>query len=66
MYDSRPHVVIITLGNNLYRIPEVVLPLVISLTIAKQHSKIVSQTRKSFFLTTRSQGKKKIVAIASK
>ena len=66
MYESRPRVVIISLGNNLYRIPEVVLPPVISLTTAKQHSKIVSQTRKFIFLTTHSQGKKNIVATASK
>ena len=66
MYDSRPRVVIITLGNNLYMIPEVVLPPVISLTTAKQHNKIVSQTKKFIFLTTRSQGKKNIVATTSK
>ena len=66
MYVSRPRVVIITLGNNLYRIPEVVPPPVISLTTAKQRSKIVSQTRKFIFLTTHSQGKKSIVAIALK
>ena len=66
MYESRPHVVIITLGNNLYRIPKVVLPPVISLTTVKQHSKIVSQMRKFIFLTTRSHGKKNIVATTSK
>ena len=62
VHDSRLRVFIITLGNNLYKIPEVRPPLVISLTIAKQRSKIVSQTRKFIFLTTRSQGKKNIVA----
>ena len=66
MYDSRPRAVIITLGNNLYRVPEVVPPPVISLTTAKQRSKIVSQTRKLIFLTTHSQGKKNIVATTSK
>ena len=66
MYESRPCAVIITLGNNSYRIPEVVLPPVISLTTAKQRSKIVSQTRKFIFLTTRSQGKKNIGAKTSK
>ena len=50
----------------MYRIPEVVLPPAISLTIAKQRSKIVSQTRKFIFLTTRSQGKKNIVATTLK
>ena len=66
MYDSRPRVVIITLGNNLYRIPEVVPPLVISLTTAIQCSKIVSQTRKFIFITIHSQGKDNIMATASK
>ena len=66
MYESRPRAVIITLGNNLYSIPEVVPPPAISLTTAKQRSKIVSQTRKFIFLTTHSQGKKNIVATTSK
>ena len=66
MYESRPRAVIITLGNNLYRIPEVVPPPAISLTTATQRSKIVSQTRKFIFLTTHSQGKKNIVATTSK
>ena len=66
MYDSKPHAIIITLGNNLYRIPEVVPPLVISLTTAKQCSKIVSQTRKFVFFTTRSRRKNNIVSTTSK
>ena len=66
VYESRSRAVIITLRNNLYKIPEVVLPPVISLTTTKQRSKIVSQTRKLIFLTTHSQGKKNIVATTSK
>ena len=66
MYESRPRAIIITFGNNLYRIPEVVPPPVISLTTVKQRSKIVSKTRKFIFLTTRSQGKKNIVSTTSK
>ena len=54
MYESRPCAVVITLGNNFYRILEVVLPLVISLTTTKKRSKIISQTRKFIFLTTHS------------
>ena len=54
VYKSRPRAVIITLGNNLYRILKVVPPPIISLTTAKQRSKIVSQTRKFIFLTTHS------------
>eukprot|EP00253_Pinus_taeda_P036053 PITA_36053 len=62
LYESRPHVVIITLGNNLYRIPEVALPSAISLVIAKQCSKLISKTGKFVFLMIRPQGKKKTVA----
>jgi len=35
MYESRPHVVIVTLGNKLYSIPEVAPPTAISLVTAK-------------------------------
>ena len=66
MYESRPHSIVITLGNKLYRIPEVVPPPAISLTTAKQRSKIISQPRKYTFIIIRPQGKKKIVATASK
>ena len=66
MYKSIPRAIIITLGNNLYRIPKVVLPPIISLTTGKQRSKIVSQTRKFIFLTTHSQGKNNIGATTSK
>ena len=60
MYESRPYSAVITLGNKLYRIPEVVPHPAIFFTIAKQRSQIVSQTRKFIFLTTRSHGKKKM------
>ena len=50
VYESRPHAVIVTLGNKLYRIPEVPLAPTISLVTAKQYSKIISQTRKFCFL----------------
>jgi hypothetical protein len=50
VYDSRPRVVIITLGNKLYRIPEIVPPTTISLVTTKQCSKIISKTRKFVFL----------------
>ena len=66
MYESRPLSVVITLGNKFYRILEVALPPAISLTITKQHSKIVSETRKFIFLTTRSQGKNNIMVTTSK
>ena len=50
VYESRPRAVIITLGNKLYRIPEVPPPMTISLVTAKQCSKLISQTRKFIFL----------------
>jgi hypothetical protein len=42
VYESRPHSVIITLGRQLYRIPEVAPPTTISLISAKQCSKVIS------------------------
>jgi hypothetical protein len=53
VYESRPRVVIITLGNKLYRIPEIALPTTISLVTVKQCSKLVSKTRKFVFLMIR-------------
>ena len=50
VYESRPHVVIVTLGNKLYKIPEVPPPAAISLVTTKQSSNIISQTRKFVFL----------------
>jgi hypothetical protein len=66
VYESRPRSVIITLANKLYRILEVAPPTAISLITAKQCSKIISQTRKFVFLMIRPQGKKKVVATASR
>jgi hypothetical protein len=42
VYESRPHSVIITLGRQLYRIPEVAPPTTISLISAKKCSKVIS------------------------
>ena len=66
VYESRPHVVIITLGNKLYRISEIASPTTISLVTTKQCNKIISQTRKFVFLMIRPQGKRKTVAMTSK
>eukprot|EP00253_Pinus_taeda_P029996 PITA_29996 len=46
VYESRPRVVIITLGNQLYRILEVAPPTAISLITVKQCSKLISKTGK--------------------
>ena len=51
VYESRPHTVIFSLGNKLYKIPKVPLSVAISLVTAKQCSKLISQTMKFFFLT---------------
>ena len=66
MYESQPRAVIITLGNNLYRIPEVPPLAATSLVTAKQCSKLISKTGKFVFLMIRPQGKKKIMATTSK
>ena len=66
VYESQPRAVIVTLGNKLYRIPEVPPPPTISLVTAKQCSKLISKTRKFVFLMIRPQDKKKTVATTSK
>ena len=66
MYESRPRAVIVTLGNKLYRIPEVPPPMAISLVSAKKCSNLISQTRKFIFLIICPQGKKNVVATTSK
>jgi hypothetical protein len=66
VYESRHHVVIVTLGNKLYRIPEVPPPTAISLVTAKQCSKLISKTEKFVFLMIYPQVKKKNVATTSR
>jgi hypothetical protein len=66
VYESRPRVVIITLGNKLYKIPEIALPTTIFLVTAKQWSKLISKTRKFVFLMIHPQGKRNIVAMTSR
>eukprot|EP00253_Pinus_taeda_P026499 PITA_26499 len=50
IYESRPRAIIVTLGNKLYRIPEVASPTAISLVTTKQCSKLISKTEKFIFL----------------
>jgi hypothetical protein len=47
VYDSRPRSVIITLGDHLYRIPEVVP----TTAPPKQHRKVISHTAESIIFT---------------
>jgi hypothetical protein len=61
MYESRPRNVIITLGRQLYRIPEVAPPTTILIS-AKQWSKVISQTEKFVFFVIRAHSKSKVVA----
>jgi hypothetical protein len=62
VYDSRPHSVIITLGRQLYMIPEVAPPTTISLISARKCSKAISQNGKFVFFVIRAHSKKKISA----
>jgi hypothetical protein len=57
VYECRPHNVIITLGRQLYRIPEVAPPTAISLISAKQCSKVISQTEKFVFFVIHAHSK---------
>ena len=66
MYDSRPCIIIITLGDNLYKIPDVALLTAIYMIAMKQSSKIISQTGKFVFLMIHPQGKKNIMATTSR
>jgi hypothetical protein len=66
VYESRPRVVIIALGNKLYRIPKIALPTTISFVTAKQRSKIIAKTKKIVFLMIHPHGKKKTVATTSR
>jgi hypothetical protein len=66
VYESRPLVVIITLGNKMYRIQEIASPTTISLVTTKQCSQLISQTRKFVFLMICPQGKRKTVAMTSR
>jgi hypothetical protein len=61
VYESRPHSVIITLGRQMYRIPEVAPPTAISLISAKQCRKVISQTRKFVFFMIFSQSEQKVI-----
>jgi hypothetical protein len=62
VYESRPRSVIITLGRQLYRIPEVASPTTISLISAKKCSKVISQTGKFIFFVIHAHSKKKVAA----
>jgi len=66
VYESRPRIVIVTLGNKLYRILEVAPPTAISLVTAKQCSKLISKIGKFVFLMICPQENKKTMATTSR
>jgi hypothetical protein len=57
VYECRPHVVIITLGNKLYKISEIASPTAISLVNANQCNKFITKTKKFFFPNDPPSGK---------
>jgi hypothetical protein len=61
VYESRPRSIIITLGRQLYRIPEVAPPTIIFVISPKEFSKFISQTGKFVFFVIQSHSKKKVV-----
>jgi len=65
VYESRPRSVIVTLGKQLYRIPEAVPKTVVSLITAKQCRKVISQTGKFVLFMIRSERKRKVAATST-
>ena len=64
--NQGPGLLFFTLGNKLYKIPEVALPTAVSLITTKQCSKLISKTGMFVFLMICPQGKKKLVAMTSR
>jgi hypothetical protein len=62
LYESRPRSFIITLGRQLYRIPEVASPTDVSLISAKQCSKVISHIEKFVLFVICAHSKYKVVA----
>jgi hypothetical protein len=62
VYESRSCSVIITLGRQLYRIPEVALPTIISLVSVKQCNKVISKTDEFIFFVIHDHSKQKVTA----
>jgi hypothetical protein len=57
VYESRPCSVIITLGRQLYRIPEVMPPTAISLISSKKCSMVISQADNFVFFVIHAHSK---------
>ena len=63
-YESRPCSVIITLGDKLYMVPEVVPNTAVSLISTKKFKNVVSQSRRFVLFMVRMKGERKVIAIA--
>jgi hypothetical protein len=59
VYESQPHSVIVTLGDQLYRVPEVVPTISILLISKKQCLKVISHTKNFSLFTIWSEGEQK-------
>jgi hypothetical protein len=64
IYESRPCSVIITLGDQLYRVPEAVPNIVVSLISLKKYKKVASQTGIFFLCMVLSEGDYKVTVTA--
>jgi hypothetical protein len=62
VYESRPCSVIITLGRQFYRIPEVLSPTVIYLISDKKFRKVISQNGNFVFFVIHIHSKEKVFA----
>ena len=60
VYESRPRSVIVTLGGQLYRVPEVVLTTANSLILEKKYLKVISQMKTFVLFLVQSKGQKNI------
>jgi hypothetical protein len=62
-YESRPRSVIITLGDQIYKVSEAVPTTMVSLISVKQCRKVVSHIERFFLFMVQSEGERKFIAI---
>jgi hypothetical protein len=61
IYESHPRNVIVTLGGELYRVPEVVTTTITSLISGKQCRKVISHTTKFSLFMIQLDGEQKVI-----